>query len=54
MPVRASVSYVEGTRMFDSGENADGVAMPAEIHAWLVDYLRTNYEPKPRRGRGHG
>jgi hypothetical protein len=54
MPVRASVSYVEGTRMFDSGENADGVAMPAEIHAWLVGYLRDNYQPKPRRGRGHG
>jgi len=54
MPVRASVSYVEGTRMFDSGESADGVAMPAEIHAWLADYLRTHYQPKPRRGRGHG
>lgn len=54
MPVRASVSYVEGTRMFDSGEQADGVAMPAEIHAWLVDYLRQHYQPKPRRGRGHG
>ena len=31
IPVRASVSYVEGTRMFDSGEAADGVTMPAEI-----------------------
>ena len=54
MPVRASVSYVEGTRMFDSGEQADGVPMPAEIHAWLTDYLRQHYQPKPRRGRGHG
>jgi hypothetical protein len=54
MPVRASVSYVEGTRMFDSGESADGVAMPAEIHAWLALYLRDHYQPKPRRGRGHG
>ena len=54
MPVRASVSYVEGTRMFDSGESADGVAMPAEIHGWLVDYLRRLYQPKPRRGRQHG
>ena len=54
MPVRASVSYVEGTRMFDSGENADGVTMPAEIYAWLAGYLREHYQPKPRRGRQHG
>ena len=51
MPVRASVSYVEGTRMFDSGESADGVDMPAEIQVWLADYLREHYQPKPRRGR---
>lgn len=54
MPVRASVSYVEGTRMFDSGESADGVAMPAEVYAWLAGYLREHYQPKPRRGRQHG
>jgi hypothetical protein len=54
MPVRATVSYLEGTRMFDSGESADGVPMPAEIHAWLSTYLRDNYEPRVRRGREHG
>lgn len=54
MPVRASVSYLEGTRMFDSGESADGVPMPAEIHAWLSAYLRDNYQPRQRRGREHG
>jgi hypothetical protein len=54
MPVRASVSYVEGTRMFDTGENADGVTMSAEIYAWLAGYLRAHYQPKPRRGRQHG
>lgn len=53
MPVKASVSYAEGTRMFDSGESADGVAMPAEIHAWLSDYLRQHYEPPVKRGKGH-
>jgi hypothetical protein len=51
MPVQASVSYAEGARMFDSGEAADGVAMPAEIHAWLADYLRDHYEPPVRRGK---
>ncbi|WEF35323.1 DUF3305 domain-containing protein [Pseudoduganella chitinolytica] len=54
MPVRASVSYVEGTRMFDSGEQADGVPMPAEVQAWLRAYLHAHYQPKPRRGRQHG
>ncbi|AVR99157.1 DUF3305 domain-containing protein [Pseudoduganella armeniaca] len=54
MPVRASVSYVEGTRMFDSGEHADGVAMPAEVQAWLRAYLQAHYQPKPKRGRQHG
>ncbi|GAB3451748.1 hypothetical protein GCM10027320_45230 [Massilia solisilvae] len=54
IPVRASVSYAEGTRMFDSGESADGVAMPAEIHAWLSAYLNEHYRPRPRRGREHG
>jgi len=54
IPVRASVSYVEGTRMFDSGEAADGVTMPAEIYAWVADYLRKNYTPRPRKGRQHG
>lgn len=54
MPVRASVSYVEGTRMFDSGESADGVTMPAEIYAWVAGYLREHYTPRTRKGHKHG
>lgn len=54
MPVIASVSYGEGTRILDSGESADGVVMAHEIHAWLGDYLRLHYHPRPRRGREHG
>lgn len=45
MPLKASVSYAEGTRMFDSGDPADGVLMPGEIHNWLADYLREHYQP---------
>jgi hypothetical protein len=52
-PVLASVSYVEGTRMFDSGERADGVPMPPEVHAWLGDYLQKHYKPRERKGREH-
>jgi hypothetical protein len=54
MPVIASVSYGEGTRMLDSGESADGVVMAHEIHGWLGAYLQAHYDPKPRRGRQHG
>jgi len=53
-PVIASVSYGEGTRMLDSGECADGVPMPPDIHAWLGAYLQEHYRPAPRRGRQHG
>lgn len=51
VPVLASVSYAEGTRMLDSGESACGVAMPPDIHAWLGDYLRAHYEPPPHGRR---
>lgn len=54
MPVVASVSYSEGARMLDSGEGADGVAMPTEIHAWMRDYLQAHYTPRVKRGREHG
>jgi hypothetical protein len=54
MPVQASVSYGEGTRMLDSGESADGVAMPGEIHAWLVQYLQEHYQPRERHGKHRG
>lgn len=48
MPAAASVSYAEGTRMLDSGENADGVTMPIEVHAWLGSYLKAHYRPRKR------
>lgn len=46
LPVIASVSYGEGTRMLDSGESADGVAMAGDIHAWLGLYLKMHYQPR--------
>jgi hypothetical protein len=55
MPQRASVSYIDGTRMFDSGESADGVMMPPDIHAWLGKYLSEHYTPpEPGGERRHG
>lgn len=52
LPVAASVSYVEGARMLDSGESADGVAMSPDIHGWLGDYLRHHYRPRSQ-AKGH-
>ena len=52
--VAASVSYAEGTRMLDSGDQADGVIMPPDIHAWLGSYLLRHYEPPARGKRNHG
>lgn len=54
MPVMASVSYAEGTRMFDCGEAADGVSMPGEIRAWLLAYLQANYQPRSTRREHRG
>jgi hypothetical protein len=54
LPVAASVSYAEGTRMLDSGDAAEGVPMPPEVHRWLGQYLQENYRPRRRGGREHG
>jgi hypothetical protein len=54
IPIAASVSYSEGARMLDSGDPADGLPMPREVHEWLGRYLAENYRPRQRRGREHG
>jgi hypothetical protein len=54
LQVAASVSYAEGTRMLDSGDAAEGVPMPPEVHRWLGQYLQENYRPRRRGEREHG
>ena len=49
MPITASVSYGEGTRMLDSGESGDGVPMAPDIYQWLTDYLQAHYQPPERK-----
>jgi hypothetical protein len=46
-PERISVSYGEGTRWADSGEQVDGVALPAELVPWMADFVEANYRPEP-------
>jgi Protein of unknown function (DUF3305) len=54
VPLLASVSYAEGTRMLDSGDQSDGLAMPEVVYQWLAAYLKTHYRPKQQKQRaGH-
>lgn len=59
-----TVSFGEAARMLDSGEQVDGVAMPADIRDWVEGFARAFYRPEVRKkggrfasvrgGSGHG
>jgi hypothetical protein len=46
-PQRVTVSYGEGTRWADSGEQVDGVAIPPELLPWIAEFVEAHYEPEP-------
>ena len=46
-PQRMTVSYGEGTRWADSGEQVDGVAIPPELLPWIAAFVEKHYEPEP-------
>jgi hypothetical protein len=48
-PAEVTVSSEEGGRWLDGGHSVDGVAMPAEIFAWVGDYVEKNYRPEPQK-----
>jgi hypothetical protein len=48
-PVFLSVSYNEGTRWADSGENVDGVALPADLLPWMAEFAAEHYQPEPKK-----
>lgn len=48
-PEFLTVSYNEGTRWADSGENVDGVALPADWLPWLAEFAAEHHKPEPRR-----
>ena len=51
-PQRATVSYGEGTRWADSGEQVDGVAIPAELVPWIAEFVEAHYRPEaPKKKR---
>lgn len=46
-PRFVTVSYNEGTRWADSGENVDGVALPPELKPWMGEFVEQHYRPEP-------
>ena len=46
-PEMRTVSYNEGTRWADSGEQVDGVALPPEWLGWVGEFVEKHYEPEP-------
>lgn len=49
VPKIATPSYHEAARMMDGGAQVDGVPLPAELAAWLAEYVDGNYRPEPKK-----
>jgi len=47
-----TVSFGEAARMLDSGEQVDGVPMPADIRQWVEGFAQAFYRPEVRRKGG--
>jgi hypothetical protein len=46
-PERMTVSYGEGTRWADSGEQVDGVPIPSDLLPWMAEFVEAHYRPEP-------
>jgi hypothetical protein len=46
LPVQVTASSEEAGRWLDGGHAVDRVSMPAEIYAFVGDYVEKNYRPK--------
>lgn len=51
LPVLATVSYAEGVRFADAGEQVDGVPMPPPLHAWLGAFINAHETAPGGRNR---
>ena len=50
-PQFVTVSYHEGSRWLDSGENVDGVPLPPELAPWMAEFVEQYYKPEPKKPR---
>jgi hypothetical protein len=48
-PRLLTVSFNEGARWMDGGATVDGVALPADLLAWIGEFVERNYEPEPKK-----
>jgi len=44
-----TVSFNEGARWMDGGENVDGVPLPVELLPWIGEFVEQNYRPEPQK-----
>jgi len=51
IPKFLSVSYHEGSRWLDSGENVDGVPLPPELAPWMAEFVALHYQPEEKKPR---
>jgi hypothetical protein len=49
LPVEVTVSSDEASRLMDAGHQIDGVAMPADLFAWVGEWVEHNYRPEPKK-----
>ena len=48
-PELLTVSYEEGARWIDGGENVDGAALPPDLLPWITEFVAEHYRPEPRK-----
>lgn len=49
VPQYVTVSYDEASRWMDGGESVDSVPMPAELFAWVGEFVEKNYRAQPKK-----
>jgi hypothetical protein len=48
-PHLLTVSFNEGARWMDGGENVDGVALPVDLLPWIAEFVAEHYRPEPAK-----
>ena len=49
LPLDVTASSEEAGRWMDGGHSVDAVAMPADIFAFVGQYVEANYRPQPKQ-----
>ena len=49
LPLEVTASSDEASRWMDAGHQIDSVAMPAELFAFVGDFVEHNFRPEPKK-----